>query len=52
MPGFVAHVFNPSTWEAIAGLYKFRAGLVYIASSRPLRVTNLSQKKKQRRINA
>lgn len=39
MPGFVAYVFNPGTWEAMVHLYKFRAGLVDIASSGPPRVT-------------
>lgn len=56
MPGFVAHAFYLSTWEAIAGLYKFRAGLVYIHSMFQAIQSYIErtclERKKQRRINA
>jgi len=33
-PGMVVHAFNPSTWEAKAGLCELEASLVYIESFR------------------
>jgi hypothetical protein len=35
----VAHLFNPSTWEAEAGGSEFEARLVYRVSSRTARAT-------------
>jgi hypothetical protein len=38
-PGVVAHAFNPSTWEAEAGRFEFKASLVYKVSSGTARAT-------------
>ena len=39
--GMVAHTFNPSTWGRCRGrcIRDFEVSLVYIVSSRPVRVT-------------
>ena len=34
-----AHAFNPSTWEAEAGRFEFKASLVYKVSSGTARAT-------------
>ena len=51
----VAHAFDPSTWEAEGGRWisKFRASLVYRASSRTANVhrETLSRKKEKKRNN-
>jgi hypothetical protein len=35
----VAHAFDPSTWEAEAGGFEFKASLVYRVSSRTAKAT-------------
>jgi hypothetical protein len=35
----VAHIFNPSTWEAEAGRFEFEASLIYRVSFRTSRAT-------------
>jgi hypothetical protein len=35
----VVHTFNPSSWEAEAGISEFEASLVYRASSRTVKAT-------------
>jgi hypothetical protein len=55
----VAHVFNPSTWEAEAGrrISEFEASLVYQVSSRTARATQRNpvskktKKKKQKKFS-
>jgi hypothetical protein len=49
----VVHAFNPSTWEAEAGLIsEFEASLVYKVSSRTVRDTrNPVSKTKQNKTN-
>jgi hypothetical protein len=47
----VAHAFNPSTWEAQAGGFEFKASLIYKVSSRTARAIQrnpISKKKKQK----
>jgi hypothetical protein len=48
-PGVVAHAFNPSTWEAEADEFEFKASLVYRVSCRTARATqrNTVLKKQQ-----
>lgn len=49
-PGIVVHVYNPSTKQSDARVsiyHKFKANLVYIASSRPARTLQQNSKKKQ-----
>jgi hypothetical protein len=48
----VAHAFNPSTWEAEAGGFEFKASLFYKVSSRTARATQrnpVSRKKEKRK---
>jgi hypothetical protein len=48
----VAHAFNPSTQEAEAGGFEFKASLVYKVSSRTARATQrnpVSKKQKRKR---
>jgi hypothetical protein len=56
--GMVAHAFNPSTREAEAGRFLFKASLVYRVSSRISRATqrnpvseNQKKKKKKKKKN-
>jgi hypothetical protein len=46
MPGMVTQNFNPSTWEAEAGDYEFKASLVYTVSSKTAR-SQMEQASKQ-----
>jgi hypothetical protein len=49
----VAHIFNPSTWEAEAGNSEFETSLVYRVSSRTARATQrnpVSKKTKQKKV--